>query len=360
MKENISKNVLNRSLKVFFRDALRITALNPLQAFSFLRTLFWLKKAAKIRSLWKKEQNLHVPPIIIFSITNQCNLQCKGCYNQSFHQATGKELSDEKLRDITREAKELGVSFFVLAGGEPFMRPVILNIMKDYSEIIFLVFTNGLLIDETMIKQFKKQKNVVPLISLEGNEEETDERRGKGTYSRLIQTMQKMKKEKVFFGLSLTLTQQNFSTITNFQFTKNSVDFGCKFFLYLEYTPIQPGTENWVLTEGQRSEFLKRIYSYRAQFPALFIGVPWDEDDVGGCLSAGRGFIHINAAGDVEPCPFAPFTDANLKQTTLKDALQSKFLETIRAIPELSRETGGGCVLWKKRELVQTLLDQNL
>lgn len=96
--------------------------------------------------------------------------------------------------------------------------------------------------------------------------------------------------------------------------------------------------------------------SFRSKYPALFIAVPWDEDDVGGCLSAGRGFVHINAAGDVEPCPFAPFSDTNVREHSLKDALQSEFFQRIRQRPELSREDGGGCILWKERELVKSLM----
>jgi MoaA/NifB/PqqE/SkfB family radical SAM enzyme len=96
--------------------------------------------------------------------------------------------------------------------------------------------------------------------------------------------------------------------------------------------------------------------SLRATFPALFIAVPWDEDDVGGCLAAGRGFVHINPRGDLEPCPFAPFSDVNIQRVPLEEALRSKFLETIRGRPELARETGSGCVLWKERAVVTSLL----
>ena len=268
-----------------------------------------------------------------------------------------RELSDEELWRIAAEAKELGVSFFVIAGGEPFLRPVLLDIMKQYQEIIFLVFTNGTLIDEEKVEHFRKQKNVVPMISLEGNQDETDQRRGEGTFDQLQQTMTKMHELGIFFGLSLTLVRNNFSTITADEFIRKCAGFGCKFFLFLEYTPTQEGTENWVLTVEQRSQVRGLLANYRKKYPSLFIAVPWDEDDVGGCLSAGRGFVHINARGDLEPCPFAPFSDVNVRENSLKDALQSKLCEKIRAIPELSRETGGGCVLWKERELVQSLIE---
>jgi MoaA/NifB/PqqE/SkfB family radical SAM enzyme len=357
--ENIvfSRSILNKLLLIFFRDALRISLKQPAQAFSFLRTIGWLRNAAKLRESWKKKGYV-IPPILIFSITNECNLNCPGCYNKSFYQANRKELSDNKIRRLTAEAKELGISFFVIAGGEPFLRPVLLDIMKKYPEIIFLVFTNGTLIDDKMILRFKEQKNIVPLISLEGNQEETDERRGDGTFERLQLTMKEMKRLSVFFGISLTLVRKNFATITADEFINRCVKFGCKFFLFLEYTPTQEGTEKWVLTEEQRSQVRSIMQNYRSRYPSLFVAVPWDEDDVGGCLSAARGFVHINATGDLEPCPFAPFSDTNIRDMSLKDALQSKFCEKIRQIPELSREMGGGCVLWKERELVQSLLSQ--
>lgn len=357
MKKNFSKrNILNKSLRIFFMNALRITLKNPAQAFSFLRTIGWLRSAAKLRKSWKHKGYL-IPPILIFSITNECNLNCSGCYNKSFHQYNGKELDDKKLWSLTAEAKELGISFFVIAGGEPLLRPVILDIMKEYPEIIFLVFTNGTLIDENLIQKFKKQKNIVPMISLEGNQEETDQRRGEGTFDQLRKTITRMKKLNIFFGLSLTLARNNFSTIIADEFIGTCADLGCKFFLFLEYTPTQKGTEDWILTDNQRSRVRSIMQDYRSKYPSLFIAVPWDEDDVGGCLSAGRGFVHINAAGDLEPCPFAPFSDTNVRDHALKDALQSKLCEKIRQIPELSREKGGGCVLWKERELVQSLVE---
>jgi MoaA/NifB/PqqE/SkfB family radical SAM enzyme len=356
MKNDQNAMVLNKALRIFFLDALRIALKNPAQVFSFFRTINWLRKAAKLRTNWK-EQDILIPPIIIFSITNHCNLKCEGCYNQSFHHSSNGELSEQKLRSITDEAKELGVSFFVIAGGEPLMRPEFTEIMKDYPEIIFLVFTNGLLINEQMINTFKTHRNIVPLLSLEGNQDDTDQRRGEGTYQVLHQTMQRMNQKDIFFGTSLTLTRYNFTTILDNGYTKSLVDSGCKFFLYLEYTPTAAGTEHWVPSLEQRNQVMNIIHSFRTEYPALFIAVPWDEDDVGGCLSAGRGFVHINAAGDIEPCPFAPFSDTNVRDFSLKQALQSELFKKIRQRPELSREYGGGCVLWKERELVQSLMD---
>jgi MoaA/NifB/PqqE/SkfB family radical SAM enzyme len=185
----------------------------------------------------------------------------------------------------------------------------------------------------------------------------TDGRRGPGTYDRLMALCGELRRRRAFFGASLTLTRDHFSAITSREYTGSLVEAGCKFFLYLEYTPTTEGTGDWVLTPNQWARMRELLPSFREAFPALFIAVPWDEDDVGGCLAAGRGFVHINPRGDLEPCPFAPFSDVNIKRVPLEKALRSRFLEAIRGRPELARETGGGCVLWKERTVVTALLE---
>jgi MoaA/NifB/PqqE/SkfB family radical SAM enzyme len=128
--------------------------------------------------------------------------------------------------------------------------------------------------------------------------------------------------------------------------------------MLVEYTPIQEGTENWVLTDSQKLEVIRKRDKFRKQFNALFIALPQDEEEIGGCLSSGRGFIHISSEGNVEPCPFVPFSDSNLNNMTLKDALQSRMLRTIRESHARLSETHG-CALWENREWVRSLANQN-
>jgi MoaA/NifB/PqqE/SkfB family radical SAM enzyme len=347
--------VLNDALKIFFKDFIKVSIRHPSQAVFFLKTYRWQKQAAKKREEWEK-QGTHVPPIMLFSITHKCNLNCKGCYEKEIRPAANKELTDDQLQNIIKQANELGISFAVIAGGEPFMRKEFFDITSDYPEMIFLIFTNGLLLNKEMIKAVKTQKNIVPLISLEGCEEETDDVRGKGVYSRLENIMSKLKKQGIFFGSSLTLTSKNFETITDESFIQKLVDTGCKFFLFVEYNPIKPGTEKLMVTEEQRSKTMNIMRAFRAKWPALFIAVPGDEDEIGGCLAAGRGFIHISAEGDVEPCPFAPYSDMNLNNVSLKDALNSDFLRKIRENHAQLHSSDGSCGLWAKRKEVEALL----
>jgi len=351
------RSALNKALKIFFKDAVRISLTNPSQAYFFYKTVRRQQKAARLRKQWER-RGVVVPPVLIFSITTKCNLQCDYCYAQALHPPSDNELSTEKIRDIFSEARELGVSFFVLAGGEPFLCPELLELTAEFSDLLFLIFTNGLLIDDKVLKKLKRQKNVVPMVSLEGQAEDTDNRRGEGVYEFLEKMIQRLRRNGIFFGTSLTITRPTFSTLTDYQFIKKLSKAGCRFFLYLEYTPIIEGTGRLVLTSEQRKRLMELMYAYHAALPALFIAVPGHEEEVGGCLAAGRGFVHLTAEGDIEPCPFAPFSDTNVRDSSLREALQSKLLKTLRQYPEQLQIAEGGCCLWKRQKWVKSLLNE--
>ena len=149
--------VLNDSLSVFLKDAVRVAITRPSQAYHFFKIVRWQKRAAKTRANWEGK-GVHIPPIIIYSITNRCNLNCKGCFHWALHEAGDIEMSDEKLRNTIAEARDIGVSIMVIGGGEPMMRPEIIDITGEFPEVIFLVFTNGLLLDEEKLDRIQKNR----------------------------------------------------------------------------------------------------------------------------------------------------------------------------------------------------------
>jgi len=350
-------NELNDSLSVFLKDAVRVAITRPSQAYHFFKIVRWQKKAAKTRANWE-ERGVHIPPIIIYSITNRCNLHCKGCFHWALHEAGDIEMSDEKLRSTVAEAKDIGVSVMVIGGGEPMMRPEIIDITSEFPEVIFLVFTNGLLLDEEKLDRIQKNRNFVPVISLEGDRAGTDFRRGEGVYAGLEKIIRKLKKRNIFWSVSLTLTRLNYDTVMEDTFVSNLVNQGCKLMFFVEYTPITRGTEDWLISDEQRENLIAKRDEFRKKHPALFIAVPGDEEEIGGCLSAGRGFVHINPLGDVEPCPFAPYSDINLRDASLIEALQSNFLKEIRDNHDHLSETEGGCALWVERKWVQSVFQE--
>jgi MoaA/NifB/PqqE/SkfB family radical SAM enzyme len=257
--------LLNRLVQTTFKDALRASVKDPVMMAFFLRTLKAQKKAMEKRQASESE-GLHVPPLMILSVTDQCNLHCQGCYSQNLHRETKAEMSAARLESLFGEAEALGTAIILLAGGEPLLKPGLLDLTKKFPGIVFPLLTNGTLLDETIVSRVKEQRNVIPMLSIEGYEGETDLRRGAGTYGRVLVAMEKLQKAGIFFGVSITVTRSNFSTVTGDAFVKGLLDMGCKAFFYVEYSPVRPGTESWVPTPEQREVLVGD--TFRSKYPA--------------------------------------------------------------------------------------------
>jgi MoaA/NifB/PqqE/SkfB family radical SAM enzyme len=347
--------MINEMIKGIFTDAVGASMRDPGMAAFFVKAALSQKKAAAVRQR-NEEQGLHVPPVMILSVTNKCNLHCAGCYSQLVPREPKPELDEAGLRNVLAQAGELGVSIVLLVGGEPLTRPEIFNVTKDFPDMVFTLFTNGTLIDDAVLRKFKEQKHVIPILSMEGHEGITDLRRGAGIYNRLMKDMKKLNDNGLFFGSSLTVTRSNYDEVTGESFVRRMREHGCKAFIFVEYNPVKKGTEDWVVTDEQRGEILAKMAEYRSSQPGVYIGFPGDEKLFGGCLSSGRGFIHVSASGDLEPCPFAPYSDSSILDMPLKDALNSKLFRDLRANRDQLMESNGGCALWKKPEWVKSLL----
>ncbi|HUT99378.1 MAG TPA: radical SAM protein [bacterium] len=346
---------MNANLARLFRAGLRVTFGSPRRLAFALRTLLAQKLAVRRRARWER-MGVHVPPYLIVSVTARCNLRCRGCYARAHGRSPDGELPLARLGEILAEAEDLGSSVVFLAGGEPFLRPGILDLTGERRRTLFPVFTNGLLIDDGIIARLRRQPHVVPVVSLEGHEAATDARRGRGVYRRVREVIARLGAAGVLCGVSLTVTRGNFAAVTDPDFVRAFKDAGCGVFFFVEYVPVAPGTGGLVLDGGQRAELIRRAETLQERLKVLCIPFPGDEGPYGGCLSAGRGFVHVAPDGGLEPCPFAPFSDASLKKTSLKEALRSGFLRTLRENHSLLTESDGGCALWTNRAWVESLL----
>lgn len=244
----------------------------------------------------------------------------------------------------------------LLAGGESLLRPGIFSaITCDFPQIVFPVFTNGMLIDEGFIAVCKKQRQLVPVISIEGSQADTDERRGDGVFARAAETMGQLDEAGIFCGISITVTRSNCSQVISAEFIERYLEKGCRLFIFVEYVPVEEGSDGLMLEEAQRRAMSKITDVLSSRYDALFIAFPGDEEKFGGCLAAGRGFVHVNHQGELEPCPFAPYSDSDLHAMPLQKGLASPLLRKIREHHRLLQGTNGGCALWEKREMVKDL-----
>jgi MoaA/NifB/PqqE/SkfB family radical SAM enzyme len=337
-----------------FEYATRAAWKNPRQALFFARIQSAQKRAAETRDRMR-ERGVQVPPLVIASITSRCNLHCRGCYARARHGSRRAELTDTQWTDVFSQAQELGVSVIMLAGGEPLMRPGILDVTREFPGIVFPFFTNGLLLDDPVVARFRAQPQVIPVLSIEGWEPETAARRGHGVFESVAVAAEKLRTAGLFFGVSLTVTRRNFEAITAEGLVQALIGNGCSLFIFVEYTPAEPGTEDLTLLPAQRRRLVEFSEELQAKSRPVFIVFPGDEEQFGGCLAAGRGFVHIGPDGSLEPCPFSPYSDTNVAEKPLKEALASHLLKAIRDNHAELKETRGGCALWRKRDWVESL-----
>ena len=281
---------------------------------------------------YKMEAELGCSPLLfVISPSMRCNLVCTGCY--SAHYDRTDALDYATLDRIMNEAKEAGIYYVVVSGGEPFVRDDLMTLFEKHNDMTFMVYTNGTLIHtKNLAPRLAKLGNVVPCISIEGYEKETDERRGKGTYKKIMSAMDSLKKEGIFFGYSVTPTKFNNEMLVSDEFVSFMVKKGASIGWYFNYMPVgrQPDTDLMTSPE-QRAYRLKRMGELR-KTQDITVADFWNDGLLtGGCISGGRSYFHINSSGDVEPCVFAQFSVDNILNKSLKEVLMSDFFRSIRS-----------------------------
>ena len=351
---------LTEGVEKIVKGAVRATLSDPRES-AFMARFALSSREASRRRARAQEGGEHIPPFLIASITSSCNLHCAGCYSRQNHACTDaapvNQLTGQEWERVFDEAKALGISFILLAGGEPLLRRDVIEAAGRVPEILFPIFTNGTLIDEALISLFDKKRNLLPVLSIEGRQEKTDERRGDGVYQSVRAAMERIRRERLIFGASVTATRANLREITGDEFLSELRDSGCKAVIYVEFVPVTRESRDLAPGDEEREYLRSRLAAIREEYPDMvFISFPGDEKSSGGCLAAGRGFFHINSHGGAEPCPFSPYSDINVKSTSLRQALRSPLFTALREQNVLMEEHSGGCVLFERRDTVEALL----
>ena len=268
------------------------------------------------------EHNCNIPWAILMDPTSACNLHCTGCWAAEY--GNKLNMSFETMDNIIRQGKELGTYMYIFSGGEPMVRKDdIIRLCETHPDCMFLAFTNGTLIDGTFAEEMLRVKNFVPAISVEGFEEATDSRRGAGTYQAVMGAMQVLKEHKLPFGISCCYTSQNLDSISSEAFIDDMVARGAKFAWYFHYMPVgNDAVPELLPTPEQRTEMYRRLRDYRTRKPLFAMDFQNDAEFVGGCIAGGRRYLHINANGDVDPCVFIHYSDTNIREKSLLDALR--------------------------------------
>lgn len=349
------RNLFDSNISITLKSASKLLTSFPKSAAALLKVAAHESKASKLREKWYGE-GVCVPPLLIVSTTDSCNLHCKECYSQNSCREHAKELSPAKIDIVLNESADTGCSAVLLAGGEPLLSPTWLHTLAKHKELLGLVFTNGTLLNDSWADFFDKHRNLIPLFSVEGTRTRTDNRRGTGVSEKIEAAMALLQKHKIPFGISVTTGTHNITEVTADEFTAAYTPLGCRLVIYVEYVPMGTGNEFLPLTETDKRRLSEYCSQKANENKVIAFVFPGNEDIYDGCLAAGRGFIHISASGALEPCPFAPYSDASLVNMSYMEALKSPLLAVLRAEANLMHEGIGGCSLRNKEAWIKEII----
>jgi MoaA/NifB/PqqE/SkfB family radical SAM enzyme len=288
-----------------------------------------LLRGSDKRQQFTRDTGMRTPFTVLVSPTMRCNLHCEGCYASQYSHES--DMPAELFQRVVDEAAEMGVYLVTVLGGEPFMRRDLLDIAAANPETYFQVFTNGTLVRPDHVERIAKLGNVALMLSIEGDEETTDARRGAGTYAKLLRTMDLLKEQGVLFGYSATVTRHNWEMLLSDEFVDPLVAKGAALSWHFLYMPVGGAPDLSLMpTPEQRNQIrlgIQRIRNTKAMFPVDFWGdAPW----VGGCI-AGKHYVHVNNQGWVEPCIFTHFATSNIADMSLAEAFNSPYFKEIRS-----------------------------
>jgi MoaA/NifB/PqqE/SkfB family radical SAM enzyme len=327
LKRNLRRYILQRPLSIGL----------SLQTLKFIRTI---KRANRIRIKNERKHKINIPPICILSVTSKCNLNCIGCY--AIKRSKQDELSIADIDKIIGKATSLGIYLFIIVGGEPLMKESILHVLSKYPKAIFLLFTNGLLINIKIVQFFQKNRHVFPVLSYEGNNDFNDSRRGKGKGSLIENSLKILQQSKLIYGFSSLATPANVDYITSATYFRKMEAYGMKFGFIIDYVPEGNKIEElMVLNESELIKKKENLQKRKIDSNLTFFNLPTDEKLFGECGAAGKLLFHINAQGNVEPCVFCNESTDNIKLKPLNEILGSDFFKEVRKnINEIKASNG--------------------
>lgn len=312
---------------------------------------------------WKKEEELrkkydcNIPWAILLDPTSACNLHCTGCWAAEY--GNKLNLSFDEIDSIITQGKEMGIYFYIYTGGEPLVRKNdLIAICHKHNDCMFLTFTNGTLIDDDFTEAMLEVGNLIPALSVEGFESSTDARRGSGTYHKVVRAMNLLKEKRLPFGISCCYTAQNVDSISSEEYITQMVEWGAKFVWYFHYMPVgNEAVPELMPSVEQRKYMYHRVREIRASQPIFAMDFQNDGEYVGGCVAGGRRYLHINAAGDIEPCVFIHYSDANIRKTSLLEALQMPLFKAYHAGQPFNENHLRPCPMLENPEKLRAMID---
>lgn len=294
------------------------------------------------------------PPFLYISIINSCNLRCQGCWVDVAAKQERIEVDD--LSRVIREANAEGNYFFGIVGGEPFMHRDILEIFRRHPDCYFQVFTNGHFITDEVAQELRKCGNVTPLISVEGTEIVSDERRGSaGVLNKTIAGIENCVRNKVVTGVCTSVCRTNIDDLVNEAWADRLIEMGVMYMWYHTYRPMGPeASPELALTPEQQLRIRKFVVEMRCKKPIGIVDAYYDGDGQALCPAATGFTHHISPWGAIEPCPIVQFAKESIydEKPLAETFNESDFLRDFRS---LAASETRGCIVLERPDLLHEL-----
>ena len=323
----------NNNWTVFVKNILKNTDPKVLDKFvPVLMNIALNSFAVRTENIEKYKCN--IPWAILMDPTAACNLHCKGCWAAEYGKSSS--LPFETLESIVEQGKKLGTFVYIFSGGEPLMRKAdIIKLCRANPDCAFLAFTNGTLVDEAFAEELADVGNFILAFSIEGYEDATDMRRGEGTYNKVLHAIELLKNKGVLFGYSICYHSKNVEEVCGSEYIDFLINHGGLFTWFFTYMPVgKDAVPELMVSAEQRKRAYDLIRKARNEKPMFLMDFWNDGEYVQGCIAGGRHYLHINANGDVEPCAFVHYSNVNIKEVSLIDALKSPlFMEYYKGQP---------------------------
>ena len=313
-------------------------------------------KGMRSVQLYKKrlKQGIHFPPFLYISIINSCQLRCQGCWVDVDSPKTMISLAD--MNRLINDAKRHGNSYFGILGGEPFLHPNLLEILAAHPDCYFQIFTNGQLISDDVARELRRIGNATPLISIEGSEIVSDERRGRlNVLNKTLAGLENCRRNRLITGVATSVCQTNFELVSE-QWLRRLINMGVHYAWFHTYRVVGPKPADHLALRPEQILQLRRfIVQMRSRLPIGIIEPYWDHNGEALCPMATGVSHHIGPAGDVEPCPIIQFANENIgDRKSVYDLMTgSAFLRDFR---ETAAKATRGCVVLERPDLVKELV----
>ena len=308
------------------------------------------------RQKYLTDEDTKIPFVMLISPSMRCPLHCVGCYAANY--SKDADIPPEEVERLIKEARDLGIYWIIVLGGEPFYNDYLLDIYEKYDDMMFSPFTSGILITDKIADRLKKCGNVVAMLSIEGLKKDTEARRGLGTYEKVMHAMDLLKERGILFGVSTCVTRTNIDDVLSDKFTDMLIEKGSKLSWYFLFMPVSSRPQfDMMLTPEQRIRLGRRANEIRTTKPYFTIDFFNDAPQIGGCI-AGKYFFHVNSKEDVEPCVFAHFSTVNLKGRPLIDAFRNPFFKELRHIQPYNKNMLRPCMMIDNPNVIKNICEK--